>query len=518
MNRYRHASDLLISLADSYYFFQKASNVNLKNILQLIVANYGTKSDSFTIKQIASYLRTNVGRAIFPSNDLFCGDNYLYDIPLESNLNKQYIIMNYEDVYSNYQPNIYESSNYVLQNPGITITQTTNVDFIAVFTSMSLFKYTAGQSVGLGGEVTFSVEDDRQLLAIYQDRPLILSRQEDENTYNITTQTYDHFKSPIFYGLEKLSLNYGIDYFKQLLSGYMVDILENESTVRSYAVPFTLIYPLNNVCVAPKPSYNWSGQKVNLDNCLDYKTISLLDDFNVAPYNDDILTCEGHRSPFVLIYTQTWYDDHPARNFITIQSDNYKTLINTTHSGIKDTGSVSYIKYYPLLYQKAQISAKSFNQFFQLCDTIAIAANNTDRRSESTYKAIVNCADELWFYSGTNDNTVFTLTTPSTLDGETAFKTYIKAIKVVNYAPTDGHGEGPVALYAAGKEIPDITIEVAGISPYEDTWEAGNESEEILISSNGNFTVPFCVVDDSTSGDDYMPFNGYIAIDLKFSK
>jgi hypothetical protein len=75
---------------------------------------------------------------------------------------------------------------------------------------------------------------------------------------------------------------------------------------------------------------------------------------------------------------------------------------------------------------------------------------------------------------------------------------------------------GPATLHAGGNEL-DITVEVAGVDPWEDTWEAAS-GQEVLISTNGNFTVPFYITDDTSSGESFLPFNGFIAIDLKFSK
>lgn len=533
MNKYVHQNELVISLANSYYFIQNAYANNLKNLIQLIVSNYGVKANSFVQQSLTDKLKINIGQAVFPSNNVFAGSDYLYDIQLEALDGKQYIIMTHKDVFSNLQPNIYEESNYVLQNPGIIIEQTSDITSFPIFTSMILFEYSAGSAAGVSGAVSYSVVDKRPLLSILYDKQFNLSKQDAENEYYLSDRPYTHFHSPIFYGLEKVSINVDIDYFTSLYAGYFVDLSKDDYTLRSYAVPYwgavPMTVPMNNICIAPMCNYNLVGTKKSFDNCSDTKEVLISDSSLgfIEPSINGFASLSSNKSPFDVFETTTYYNNYnPARLLLIIQDGGNKTLINTTHSGFLESGSPKFRKFYPLLYNQAQVSAKSFNQYFQLKDTQSTNLYNSEHQSVSRYKAVINCGDcqldandaQRWYFTVDEPLNVFTLTTPDTMDGLASYKTYITSIQLVNYSDDTTFGSGPASLFAGGIET-EIDVEVAAdpATPYEDSWTA-EEGEEILISTNGNFTVPFHIVDDLASGEDYMPFKGYIAIDLKFSK
>jgi hypothetical protein len=74
-------------------------------MISLLVANYGVQSNSFTQQGLSDRFSINIGRAIFPSNNVFCGDNYPYTINLQPGTNKKYIVIHYDPIYSNYQKN-----------------------------------------------------------------------------------------------------------------------------------------------------------------------------------------------------------------------------------------------------------------------------------------------------------------------------------------------------------------------------------------------------------------------------
>lgn len=515
MNIYQHADGLVISLANSYYFVQKAFNNNLKNLLALIIANYGFKTGSFERQDLNNDLRLNIGTAVFPSNDIFSGENFIYEIQLDSGLTKKYVVIHYDPVYSNYQTNIYQPNNYVLENPGLTIHQLTNIQAYDAFKTMKMYSYTVNISSLSSEEPEYNIEDIRRLLSIYLEKPFVLSRQTDEPSYKLTTQNYQFYQSPIFYGLEKLSLNGNVVYEIEDYLGYFAEFSKDGYSFMSAVWPRYGVLPLNNICIAPMKNYNFAIQKRNMQNYGDYKDLTLNDAMAGNATISSVNIYDSYKTPFTLFYIEADGILRPSRILHKIQTGNKQTLINTTPNDDQP-------KYYPNFYNSATITSIAYNQHFIQQDIYSKTISNEDAAG-IPYKLIINCtADgtddfQRWYVSDENLRTVFSFTTPDTLDDLTSFKTYITAVQLVNYTDDATAGSGPATLYAAGKAL-DIKIEIAGITPYEDTWESASESDDVLISTNGGFTVPFYIVEDSPTGEDYIPFNGYIAIDIRFAK
>ena len=101
---YIHCDGLQISISDSIALLQESTNDDIQDTIKLLTNDAGCFTDSFSVTETLAPVNSNspkalairIGKIVFPSGEVYLGDNFLYQLPIYESQSNQYLIATYQ--------------------------------------------------------------------------------------------------------------------------------------------------------------------------------------------------------------------------------------------------------------------------------------------------------------------------------------------------------------------------------------------------------------------------------------
>jgi len=101
---YLHRDGLQISISDSIALLQESVNDDIQNTIKLLSNKAGCFTDSYLITETIAPINSNapkalairIGKIVFPSGEVFLGEDFLYQLPIYESESNQYLIATYQ--------------------------------------------------------------------------------------------------------------------------------------------------------------------------------------------------------------------------------------------------------------------------------------------------------------------------------------------------------------------------------------------------------------------------------------